>query len=394
VVTVAVAVTAVSAAVVAWVYAGYPAMLAVLARVRPRPRARAAMALPVTVVIAAHNEAPIIAAKVANVRASDYPAGLLEIVVASDGSTDDTVAVARAAGADTVLDLPRVGKLRALNAAVAKSSGDVLVFTDADARLEPATVGALVANFADDTVGAVAANEVHVVEHEGVPVARGERLYWRYEQAIKRLEDRVGSAVSASGRLYALRHELFVPSSATASTDDFVISTQAIRAGRRLAFDEHARVLVETPEDGGTELRRKVRVMNRGLRGALALAGALRPFERPGYLLQLVCHKILRRFVGFFLLALLVASGFLAVDDARWWLVLGPQLAWYLAAVAGALIHARHRRPPKPAWVAYYFVLSNLAAALAVCSLAHGSRYEVWEPSLARAPATEPEVVT
>jgi cellulose synthase/poly-beta-1,6-N-acetylglucosamine synthase-like glycosyltransferase len=383
---IAVGVALVSAAVVAWVYVGYPAALAAMAVVRPRPRRRAPLALPVSVVIAAHDEGPIIAGKVANVRATDYPPALVEIVVASDGSTDDTVAAARSADADVVLDLPRTGKLRALNAAVARSSGAVLVFTDADAQLERATLGELVANFADDSVGAVAANEVHLVEHDGVPVARGEGLYWRYEQGIKRLEDRVGSAVSASGRCYALRRDLFVPSSQSASTDDFVISTQAIRTGHRLAFDAEARVLVDTPDEGGTELRRKVRVMNRGLRGAIALAGALLPWSRPGYLLQLLCHKVLRRFVGFFLVALLAASAWLAAGDPRWWFLLGPQLGCYAAAVVGAIAQARHRRPPKVFWVPYYFCLSNLAAALAVCSLARGARYEVWEPALTRAP--------
>jgi cellulose synthase/poly-beta-1,6-N-acetylglucosamine synthase-like glycosyltransferase len=380
----AVTVVLASGAVVAWIYVGYPATLAVLARVRPRPRVRAAIEPSVSVVIAAHDEAPIIAAKVANVRATEYAAERVEIVVASDGSTDGTAAAAGAAGADVVLDLPRLGKLRALNAAVAQSSGEILVFTDADAQLERSTLPALIANFADLDVGAVAANVIHVVEVDGAPVARGEGLYWRYEQLIKRLEDRVGSAVSASGRLYALRRELFVASTQTASTDDFVISTQAIRAGRRLAFDEHACVLVDTPEEGGTELRRKVRVMNRGLRGAIALAGALSWRARPGYLLQLLCHKILRRFVAFFLVALVIANTALALHDTRWWVLLAPQLLFYAAAGAGWLAQVRGERPAKPLWVAYYFCLSNVAAALAVCSLARGSRYEVWEPALAR----------
>jgi cellulose synthase/poly-beta-1,6-N-acetylglucosamine synthase-like glycosyltransferase len=390
---IALVVACVSVTVVTWVYAGYPAALTVLARLRPKPRRRAALAIPITVIVAAHDEEPIIAATVANLGASDYPRELVDIVVASDGSTDRTVDVATAAGA-TVFDLPRVGKLRAINEAVARTAGDVLVFTDADSHVEVGTLSALVSNFADDDVAAVAANEVHVVGRDGAPVARGEGLYWRYEQAIKRLEDRVGSAVSASGRLYAIRRNVFVASEQTASTDDFVISTQAIRAGRRLAFDEHARVLVDTPDEGGTELRRKVRMMNRGLRGAFALAASLLPFERPAYVLQLLFHKILRRFVGFFLAALFVSSAWLAASDARWWVLLGPQFVFYAAALAGAVAQGRHVRPPKVLWVAYFFCLSNLAAAMAVCSLARGSRYEMWEPALARASAPAPEVAT
>jgi cellulose synthase/poly-beta-1,6-N-acetylglucosamine synthase-like glycosyltransferase len=391
---IAAAVVAVSLAALVWVYAGYPAWLALVGALRPRPRVRAPLAVPVSVIVAAHNEEPIIGAKVANLRVTEYPASLLQIVVVSDGSTDATVAAAEAAGASLVLDLPRVGKLRALNDAVARATGDVLVFTDADSRLEPGTLPALVANFADPAVGAVAANEVHEVAGDDAAVAHGEGLYWRYEQLVKRLEDRVGSAVSASGRLYATRRELFVPSRATASTDDFVISTQAVRAGRRLAFDEHARVLVSAPDEGGTELWRKVRVMNRGLRGAFALAGALLPFRRPAYLLQLLSHKVLRRFLGFFLLALLLATAWLAVRDPRWWALLAPQLVFYALALGGALAPALGRRPPRVVWVPYYFCLSNLAAAIAVGLLVRGRRFEVWEPALARGAPTGAKVAT
>jgi cellulose synthase/poly-beta-1,6-N-acetylglucosamine synthase-like glycosyltransferase len=393
-VTAAVVVVVVSIVAIAWVYAGYPAWLALLGKLRPRPRVRAPLARQVSVIVAAHNEEPIIGAKIANLRLTEYPAAQLEVVVVSDGSTDGTVAAAEAAGASLVLDLPRVGKLRALNDAVSRSSGDVLVFTDADSLLEPGTLPALVANFADPDVGAVAAKEVHAVAGDGPAVAHGEGLYWRYEQLVKRLEDRVGSAVSASGRLYATRRDLFVPSRETASTDDFVISTQAVRAGRRLAFDDDARVLVATPDEGGTELWRKVRVMNRGLRGAFALAGALLPFHRPAYLLQLLSHKVLRRFLGFFLAALLLASLWLAIRDPRWWALLAPQLAFYALAIGGALAAALGRRAPRALWVPYYFCLSNLAATIAVCLLVRGRRFEVWEPALTRGATTEAKVAT
>jgi cellulose synthase/poly-beta-1,6-N-acetylglucosamine synthase-like glycosyltransferase len=386
---IALAVFVVSTSVVVWIYAGYPLVLIVLDRVRPRPRTRASIEPAMSVIIAAHNEAAIIGAKLANIGASRYPTRCVEIIVTSDGSTDATVARARAAGASVVCDLPRVGKLAALNHAVARSSGDVLVFTDADSQFEPETLSELAANFADPSVGAVAANEVHGHDSAGVPVASGEGLYWRYEQWIKRMEDRVGNAVSASGRLYAIRREVFRPSEQTASTDDFVISTGAIRVGRRLAFDEQAVVLVQTPDEGGTELRRKVRVMNRGLRGSCTLARDLWP-RRPGYVLQLVSHKILRRFAGFFLLAAFLPSAVLVLSNpgrALWWCVLVLQCAFYALAFVGAVAQARHRRVPKPAWVAYYFCLSNLAAALAVCSILRRTRYERWEPLSTRGSA-------
>jgi cellulose synthase/poly-beta-1,6-N-acetylglucosamine synthase-like glycosyltransferase len=379
-----IALAAASAALVAWVYVGYPLALGLLGRLRPRPRRRARLELPLSVIVAAHDEVDVIADKVANVLASDYPRSLIELIVASDGSRDATVHVARNAGATRVLDLPRVGKLAALNRAAEQASGELLVFTDADSLFEERTLAELVSNFADERVGGVAANVVRVVHEDGRPVARGEGLYWRYERLIKRLEDRVGSVVSASGHLYAVRRSFFAPSSLTAGTDDFVISSHVVAAGGRLAFDERAIVLVATPEEGGTELRRKVRVMNRGLRAALALGDALLPTRTGLYALEVVFHKLLRRLVAFPLMALLLASAVLAARDPAWWVLLGPQLAFYALAAAGGLASSTRWGRAKPLWIPYFFCLGNLAAALAVLSLLAGVRFERWEPAAMR----------
>ncbi len=196
-------------AVVTWVYAGYPLFLVVMSRLKPSPRIRQPLVGPISVIIAAHNEEHAIESTIANVFSSDYPRTSLEIVVASDGSTDGTVAVARRAGATQVIDLPRVGKIRALTAAANAGSGDVLVFTDADSTLEPETLRELMSNFADPNVGGVSGNQITRSAADDGGVARGEGLYWKYEHWIKRLEDRVGSTVSAAGGLYAVRRELF-----------------------------------------------------------------------------------------------------------------------------------------------------------------------------------------
>ena len=371
---------------VAWVYAVYPATLAILGRLAPRPRRRAPLELPVSVVIAAHDEEAVIESKLRNVLASDYPAGLVEVIVASDGSSDRTVMRARRAGADTVLDLPRIGKLSALNRAVERATGEILVFTDADSLFEPQTLAELVANFADAEVGGVSANEVRLVSPAEAAVVQGEGLYWRYEQWIKRLEDRVGSAVSASGRLYAVRRSLFVPSRVTAATDDFVISTGVVRAGRRLAFDHRARVLVDLPADDLGELRRKVRVMNRGLRAAFSLGPMLVPFRGGLYGAQVLSHKVARRFVPFLLVGLLATSARLTAKSGVWWAALAPQLGLYGLAATGWLARDSRWGRAKALYVPYFFCLGNLAAALAVLSLLRGVRVEVWEPAGARPP--------
>jgi cellulose synthase/poly-beta-1,6-N-acetylglucosamine synthase-like glycosyltransferase len=376
----AVTVFVVSAVLVAWVYAGYPLALALLGRLRPRPRRRAPLELPLSVIVAAHDEVAVIADKVTDVLASDYPARLLELIVASDGSADGTVEAARRAGATRVLDLPRVGKLAALTRAAEVSSGEILVFTDADSLFERRTLRELVSNFADEHVGGVAANVVRCVAEDGRPVARGEGLYWRYERLIKRLEDRVGSVVSASGHLYAVRRRFFAPSTLAAGTDDFVISSQVVRAGGRLAFDERAIVLVATPEDADTELRRRVRVMNRGLRATFALGAALLPTRTGLYAVEVGFHKLLRRLVAFFLVSLLSSSAVLAARDPAWWIALAPQLGFYGLAAAGGLLAGSRWGRLKPLWIPFFFCLVNAAAALAVLSLLAGVRFERWEP--------------
>jgi cellulose synthase/poly-beta-1,6-N-acetylglucosamine synthase-like glycosyltransferase len=387
---IAVTVFALSTALVAWVYAGYPLALAGLGRLRARPRQRAPLDLPLSIIVAAHDEVDVITDKIANVWASDYPKPLVELIVASDGSRDGTVEAARRAGATLVLDLPRVGKLSALTTAEQAAAGEILVFTDADSLFEPSTLRELAANFADDRVGGVAGNVVRCVEEEGRPVARGEGLYWRYERLLKRLEDRVGSVVSASGHLYAVRRRLFTASTLASATDDFLISSEVVRAGARLAFDERAVVLVATPELGRTELRRKVRVMNRGLRSAFALGGALLPTRTGLYGLEVIFHKILRRFVAFLLVALMASSVVLAARNPVWWLALAPQLAFYGLALSGGLLaHTRWSRL-KLLWIPYFFCLANAAAALAVLSLLAGVRFERWEPTGMRGTAGHP----
>ncbi|HEY6771149.1 MAG TPA: glycosyltransferase [Solirubrobacterales bacterium] len=331
--------------------------------------------------VAAHNEEDVIEAKVANVRATDYPQSLIEVVVVSDGSTDRTVEAARRAAADRVLDLPRVGKITALNAGVKAAGGEILVFTDADSFLRSDTLDQLLANFADPAVGGVSANEVNGTGSDASGVARGEGAYWRYEQWIKRLEDKVGSAVSASGRLYAIRRSLFRPSTVTSGTDDFVISTQVLKAGRRLAFDRHTIVQVDTPDDAGSEFRRKVRVMNRGLRAAFSLGGLLLPWRGGFYSVQVLSHKVLRRTLPFFLLTAVVAGVWLTALSPVWWLVLAPQLAFYGLAIAGWAARARGWGAARPLWIPYYFCLVNLAAAAAVVSVVGGVRFERWDPA-------------
>jgi hypothetical protein len=219
------------------------------------------------------------------------------------------------------------------------------------------------------------------MRREDPAVARGEGLYWRYEHWIKRLEDRVGSTVSAAGGLYAVRTGLFSPPALLSGTDDFLISSEVVKRGSRLAFDDAARVLIDSPDESNAALRRKVRVMNGGLRAAFSLGYRLIPFIGGLYGFEVLSHKILRRLVPFFLAMALVTNVWLAALDSRWLLLLAPQLLLYILAVVGWAGRDRAWGRSKPAYVPYFFCLANLAAALAVLSLVRGVRFERWEPS-------------
>jgi cellulose synthase/poly-beta-1,6-N-acetylglucosamine synthase-like glycosyltransferase len=377
---IAIAVFVCCAGAVAWVYAGYPAFVALVAKVRPRPRQRRLVVVPVSVIVAAHDEEAAIGSKLDNIRASDYPPSAVEIVVASDGSVDRTCDVALAHGADHVLDLPRVGKARALNAAAEIASGEILVFTDADSLLEPRALPELVAAFADPDVGGASATEVRALPANGAAVARGEGLYWRYEHWLKRLEDRIGSTVSACGGLYAIRRSLIRRLDVLDGSDDFLISSAVVAAGRRLAFEERSRIALELPREGRREFARKVRVMNQGLRAAFSLGPLLLPWRGGLYGVQVVSHKILRRFVPFFLVGLFVSTAWLAPRGWGWTALLAFQCALYTLAAVGFAGRKRAWGRRRVFWVPYYFCLANAAAAAAVASIVAGVRYTEWEP--------------
>lgn len=230
------------AAAVALLYAyfGFPVLLAIVGAILQRRVARAAITPRISLIIAAYNEQEVMAARLENARALDYPREQLEIIVASDGSSDATAEIAERYGV-RVLRLPRQGKIHALRAAVEQATGEILVFSDANTMYDRAALRWLAANFADPTVGGVAGHTGYRLSAGREASADGEDLYWGYDTFLKRLETLTGSVVSAHGGIYALRRELFRFPSDTAVTDDFAISTAIIEQGHRLVFEPRAR---------------------------------------------------------------------------------------------------------------------------------------------------------
>lgn len=373
--------------VVAYTYAIFPLIVVVRARLRPRPHGSDDITPPVSLVVAARNEAGVIGAKLDNLLALDYPAEHLEIVIASDGSDDgsDEVVQAYAERGVRLLSRPREGKAPALNAAVAVSSGEILVFSDANSMYAPDALRALVRPFADPAVGGVAGDQRYVSAGAVGSIGAGELRYWDFDRILKEAESRAGNVISATGAIYAVRRALFsaVPEGVT---DDFATSTAVIVQGARLVFAPDAVAYEPVAVSVGLELDRKVRVMTRGLRGVVVRRELLDPRRHGFYALQLFSHKVLRRMMVFPLILIAVTSPLLRRRAPVYRVVTFAQALFYAAGATGMLLADRPLGRRKPFVLAAFFCFVNLASLQATWNVVRGRRIDRWEPRRATAP--------
>ena len=364
---------------VAYTYVGFPALVFARSAMRPLPYRRAPITPSLSILVAARNEAGVIATKLDNLLALDYPAERLEIIVASDGSEDRTAELARARGDSRarLLDLPRVGKAAALNAAAEQARGELLVFTDANSILAPDALRALVAPFVDEHVGGVAGDQRYLATGEEAAAARGERGYWDFERMLKRAESRAGSVISATGAIYAIRRALFRPVPGGA-TDDFALSTAVICQGRRLVFAPDAVAYEPVGASADAEFARKVRVMTRGLNGVLLRRELLDPRRHGFYALQLFSHKVLRRLMAVPLIAMAATGARLAGRAPIYRLV--PALEATITVLGATGLALGRRRGRGLLGLPAYFCLVNLASLKAASNVARRRRIDRWEP--------------
>jgi cellulose synthase/poly-beta-1,6-N-acetylglucosamine synthase-like glycosyltransferase len=360
-----------------YAYVGYPLLLTILAPLFPAWRHTPAPPLNVSIVIAAHNEARHIEHKLRTLLAQDYQPATLQIILASDGSTDDTVACAHKVVDPriTVLDLPRQGKAATLNAGVALSTGDILVFTDADNQWSRETLGYLLAPLNDPNVGGCAGHMVIPVTGGGLSV--GDSLYRHYEGWLRRVENRTGCMVSADGALLALRRELFqnVPAEVN---DDFFISTCAPVAHKRIVYVPEAQVIDHGVDEADKQFRRRQRVTVGGLQSLAQRRELLNPLKYGLYSIALISHKLIRRLAPVLLLPLLLSNFWLWEDHGFYRLALIAQLFGYAVAIAG-LLDSQHRLP-KPFRLAAFLLVTLAGMSLGLWQFLRGQRYAQWNP--------------
>lgn len=374
-----------SVALLAYTYVVFPAILFVRGLLWRKPYRTEDITPSVSMIIAAYNEAASIGEKLDNVVSLDYPRDCLEVIVASDGSTDETEAIVAQYEDRGVklLALPRQGKAGALNSAVAVAKGEILVFSDANSQYAPDAIRQLVRPFADPEVGGVAGNQVYLSEKrmadDTAQTGDGERTYWGFDRFLKRIQSEAGNTISATGAIYAIRRSLF-PGVPEGVTDDFATSTAVIAQGYRLVFAPDAKAFEPVAKSSGVEFGRKVRVMTRGLRAVLVRRELLNPFRFGFYALQLFSHKVLRRLMFAPLALLLVSNPFLLGEGVFYQLTMLAQIGFYGAALAGALFRDTPLGRNKLVTLPYYVCLVYLAAAVATFNVLRGHQINRWEP--------------
>jgi len=365
-----------SVALIAYAHAGYPVVLGLIAALRGRPAARRDRPAPddelppVSVIVAAYAEQDVIADRVANIRALDYPRRLVELIVACDGSPDETAVRAREAGADVVLELPRGGKIRAQDAGVERARSEIVAFTDANVTWEPDALRRLVSPFADPQVGYVC-GEVQLIDARG---SNQEGVYWRYELALRALESRVRSVTGGNGAIYATRRESYLVVDPIMGHDLSFPFNMVKRGWLALAVPEAQASEKMVPTIEG-EFARKRRMMSHTW-PIVVRGGMLSPRGYdPLYAFMIVSHRILRYLTPFLHVIALIANVALLGHGWVYVATLAIQVAVLLAAALAAVV------PARGLLIARYYVLATASPAAGLWDwLVHGTAAG-WEPA-------------
>lgn len=367
-----------SSGLVVYAIAGYPAIMALLARLRPRPvSADPAHEPRVSVIVVAHNEQDVIEAKLRDTLRLDYPSDRLDVVVVCDGSDDETPARAARVPGVTVLHEPeRRGKLAAMNRAFDATAGEVVVFSDANNRYSTNALRELVAPLADPSVGIVTGRK-GIDDGSGRPLDRAEGLYWRYESLLKSWETAVGSVTAAVGEMLAFRREAYVRPAPGTLTEDFVQVMLAAAEGWRVVYVPGAVSLEPASRTIEDEAVRRSRLAAGTWQATWHVLPRL-ALRRPLLAWQVASHKATRPLVPWALLAI-VASTLRLAPSSRWARRFGAaQCAFYAAALVGGRLERRGRRS-RALYLPYYFVRMNAASLQGLRTFLFDDTGGIWE---------------
>lgn len=330
----------VSFILVFYVYLGYPALLALRRRIAARPVEKVYLEPKVTLVIAAHNERERIEKKLRNCLALDYPKRKLQIIVSLDGPTDGTEFIVwshAAEGVELVHSKDHRGKAFALNNALRRATGDIVVFADVRQTFDCSAIRELVANFADQSVGAVS-GELLLMDESQEEAKTDVGLYWRYEKAMRSMESEIHSILGATGAIYAIRRELYREIPEDTLLDDVLVPMRIVLGGKRAVFDPAAKAYDVVACCPMAEYGRKVRTLAGNYQLVTQLPQLLLPWRNPVFV-QFLSHKIGRLLVPWALIAMLASNLFML--RGIYAVIFSLQSAWYIFAVIGYAVSKR-----------------------------------------------------
>jgi biofilm PGA synthesis N-glycosyltransferase PgaC len=360
-----------------YTYLLYPLIITVWGTIARRRPFREHSPLPLSVVLAVRDEEDKIAARLDNLLAQEYPAGLMEIIVVSDGSTDGTVEAASRYAGDTVTVLDTgeaVGKAMALNRGVEAAANGLIVFADARQRFSSTVFAELSSMFHDESVGCVS-GELVFAGKGASDVQEGVDLYWRYEKLIRRKESDVDSVVGATGSIYAVRKELFAPLPAGTILDDFLLPMRIVLQGHRVLFNRAAQAFDTVAETGSREFNRKVRTLAGNFQALRFEPALLNPIKNRIWF-QLVSHKVMRLLAPYFCIAAFVSNLFLSGE------IFGAALLLQMLFYGSVLLKFTPLgRSPigRLVRISWTFVMLNAAAVAGFWVFLTGRETTVWK---------------
>lgn len=366
-----------------YAYIGYPLTILVLSIFIKNKNIKNDIKPSVTILITAFNEEQDIEDKLHNCFNLDYPKEKLEIVVASDGSTDRTDVIVKQYeenehGISVVLHRVegRLGKTAAQNSAVKICKGEIIIFSDAASMYDKNVVRALVRNYADIEVGAVS-GRYNYIKEGATFTGLATDLFWRFENFIKGRQNQIKTITGCCGCIYSLRKELYTDLPPEIISD-LVEPLTILKKGYRIVFEKDALALEETAGDTKDEFKMRIRVIVRGMNGMLFMKDLFNPKEYPFVAFQLISHKLLRWMVPIFAIFAFISNAFIAAESFFYSFIFILQISLYGLAVAG-LIYDKNEKLHKLSYLPLYFCTVNLAALISMYKVVRGENIVIWK---------------
>lgn len=379
-----------------YTYFLYPFALMILGIFIKRPIDKKDITPSVSLIITAYNEEKIIREKIDNSLNLNYPKDKLEVIVASDCSTDNTHKIVKeyeGNGVRLVIQQERRGKTAAQNKAVGLAKGEILVFSDAPTMYYEDTIEKLVRNYNDSNIGCVT-GEVLYTNETGSTIGQGGALYWRYESKVKQLESNIGSILGAAGCIYSMRKSLYTPFKEeyisdfvsplkivinSSLDDDFLTPIKVRFKGVRSVMESEAISVEKTSKNSYEEFKMRSRVITRAISGLVYMRKILNPFKFPVYSFQLFSHKILRWLVPVFMILIFI-SNLLLLESKFFYTTFLLQLFFFILSILGYVLDKAKSYKIKMLMIPYYFCTVNMAVLYGVYKYLIGKRDRLWTP--------------